>query len=227
MGIADIFGFGKKEPFRAPREVSQLLTRIASENKENFPHRERYQELVEDAENAYRILDTIVAQKKYAEEAIKLQQDIKQKLAALGARIKKNFVEGKKEISPDYLEKESDYLARKWMRMEAKNIYMEFLHAQELIIGCCRLARTEKKDAIDSAASQAQRALSILRKNYFKPFGQDREILGIRETVQTRVAELVAVFEEHKARLEEAGLREQLEPIVSNLNTVAKELSAP
>ena len=37
MGIADIFGFGKKEktPFKIPREVSELRTRIETENREN------------------------------------------------------------------------------------------------------------------------------------------------------------------------------------------------
>ena len=45
MGIADMFGFGKKVPFRTPREVAEIRNKIAAELRENYPNLARYREI--------------------------------------------------------------------------------------------------------------------------------------------------------------------------------------
>jgi hypothetical protein len=227
VGFTKLFGLGKKEPFRIPREASQLRIRIESESKENFPHRERYGELAREAEAVYRLLDGIIAEKKYAEEAIRLQEDLRKKLAALKGRIQSNITEGKKETSADYVEKKIDYLERKNMRDSAKDLYSEFLVAHEQFTDCCLQARANPCDTIGSASQQALRILSDLSENYFKQYDQDREIQGLREHALKKVADLSTVFESQKTRLTELGLLAQIEPDVKKLNEAAKELSAP
>jgi hypothetical protein len=227
MSIKNLFGFGKKAPFSAPREALQLRFRIESESKENFPHRERYGELARDAEAVFQVLDGIIAEKQHAEEAMKLQEDIRKKLATLKGRIQSNINEGKKETSKDYVEKKIDYLERKKMRDSAKDLYSEFLLAHEQFTDCFRQVRTNSCDTVDSASSQALRILSDLNENYFKPFGQDKDIQGIREHALKKVVDLSAVFETQKKHLNELGLLGQIEPGVRKLSAAAKELSAP
>jgi hypothetical protein len=227
MSLKKLFGLGKKAPFTAPREAIQLRFRIESESKENFPHRERYGELARDAEAVFQVLDGIIAEKQYAEEAMKLQEDLRKKLAALKGRIQNNINEGKKETSKDYVEKKIDYLERKKMRDSAKDLYSEFLLAHEQFTDCCRQVRTSSCDTVGSASSQALRILSDLNENYFKQYGQDNEIQGLREHALKKVVDLTSVFETHKPRLNELGLLAQVESSVKKLSEAAKELSAP
>jgi hypothetical protein len=227
MVINKLFGLGNKAPFRVPREASQLRIRIESENKENFPHLERYKEIARDAEAVYLILDKIIAGKEYGEEALKLQEDIKKKLAALADKIRNNISEAKREGSADYVEKNIDYLERKSMRNSAKDLFTEFLQTHELFMDCFQQVRSKPCDAIDSASSETLRILSDLNDNYFKRYTQDKEIQGLRESARMKVVDLGTVFEAHKERLEQLGLRARIEPKVMKLNEAAKELSAP
>jgi hypothetical protein len=222
MGIKKLFGLGKKEPFRVPLEASRLRIRIASENKENFPHRERYREIARDTEAVYRVLDGIIAQKVYAEEAIKLQEDIKKKLAALADRIRNNINEGKKESSPDYVEKNIDYLERKSMRNSAKDLFTDFLRAHDQLLTYCREGRSGQGEAIDSAASAMIAALSEMRDRYFRNHGQDREIQDLIKITQEKMSVLGDAYEKNKASLEAEGLKARMETNVTRLRDAVK-----
>jgi len=226
MVIKKLFGLGNKAPFRVPREASQLRIRIESENKENFPHLERYKEIARDAEPVYRILDRVIVEKEYADEARKLQEDIKKKLAVLAEKIRNNIQEAKRESSADYVEKNIDYLERKSMRNSAKDLFTEFLQAHEVFMDCFLQVRTKPCDAIDTASSETLRILSDLNDNYFKQYGLDKEIQGLKEHALTKVADLDSVFEAHKARLDQLGLGARIEPNVKKIREAARKLSA-
>lgn len=86
-----LFDFSKKkEPFRIPREISALRTRIDAELRENFPNLERCKQLARETRSALTILKTIIAEKEYAEEASRVRDDIQDKFSRLQNKINKN-----------------------------------------------------------------------------------------------------------------------------------------
>lgn len=87
-----LFGFGKRkmEPFRIPREITALRTRIDAELRENFPNLERCKQLARETRPAFGMLKTIIAEKEYAEEAARIRDDIQEKFARLEKKINKN-----------------------------------------------------------------------------------------------------------------------------------------
>lgn len=227
MGIADIFGLGKKKvPFRIPREVSELRTRIETENRENYPNLVRYQEITRDFKLVCKNLQDIIKEKEYAEEATRITEDLKHKLDRLTEKIKKNKQETKKEGKQDYLEKNIDYLERKSIRNNAKTLFTEFLEAHELFIACCKEGRADQGAALDSATSALISTMSKLHNNFFKTYGQDTEIRSLKDRILVKISDLVNFLEENKGPLEEKGLKPRAESSLEKLSAATKELSS-
>jgi hypothetical protein len=227
MGIADILGFGKKKvPFRIPREVSELRTRIETENKENYPNLVRYQEIMTDAKLVYKKLHDIIAEKEFAEEAGRVAEDLKHKLDRLTEKIKRNKQETKKEGKQDYLEKNIDYLERKSIRNNAKTLFTEFLEAHELFITCCKDGSVNQGAALDSATSTLISTMSKLHNNFFETYGQDAEIQGLKDRILVKISDLASFLEQNKGPLEEKGLKPRAESSFKKLSAATKELSS-
>ena len=156
MGIADFFGFGKKEekkktPFRIPAEASAISTIIDAENRENYPKLARYQEIAKGVKDVFAKLDAIIAQGEHAEEAIRIKEDIKKKMGQLTEKINKNKEAAKKENDEDYVADNMAYLERKSMRNQAKTLFTECLYAIEAIMKCCKEERLKNRTMIESA----------------------------------------------------------------------------
>jgi hypothetical protein len=227
MGIGDIFGFGKKEkvPFKVPREVSELRTRIETENRENYPNLIRYQEIIRDAKLVNKKLQDIIAQKEHAAEASKIVEDIRNRLAKLADKIEKNRLEAKKEGKQDYVEKNIDYLERKSIRNNAKTIFTDFLDAYESFIACCTDGKPGQGEAMHSAAVRLLKAMSELHHNFFKKHGQDTEIRGLRDRILEKISALDQLVRENEKTLERNGLKERALANLYKLREAASVLS--
>lgn len=227
MGIADMFGFGKKEklPFKVPREVSELRTRIETENRENYPNLIRYQEILRDAKLVNKKLQDIIAQQEHAAEASKIVEDIRNRLAKLADKIEKNRLEAKKEGKQDYVEKNIDYLERKSIRNNAKTIFTDFLDAYESFIACCTDGKPEQGEAMHSAAVRLLKAMSELHHNFFKKHGQDTEISGLRDKILEKISALDQLVRENEKTLERNGLKERALANLYKLREAASVLS--
>ena len=129
MGIADLFGFGKKgkKPFKIPKEVIELRDRIKAEERENYPTLAHYQEIVREADQVYDILNAIIRKKDHAEEASGIKEDVRKKMEGLSAKIKRNLHEAQRESKPDFVGKNIDYLNRKSIRNHAKTLFTKLL----------------------------------------------------------------------------------------------------
>ncbi len=228
MGIADIFGFGKKEkaPFRIPPEVSELRTRIETENRENYPNLVRYREIIRDAKLVSKKLHDLIAQKEHAAEASRILDDLKKKLTRLAEKVEKNKQEAKKEGKPDYVESNIDYLERKSMRNKAKTLFTDFLEAHESFVVFCKEGRPGQEDALDSATARLINAVTELQYNFFKAYGQDTEIRGLKDETLGKISVLTKTFEENEGSLQEKGLKTRVETNLKNLLEATKGLSA-
>jgi hypothetical protein len=101
MSIVKLFGLrikkGKsldvkvKKSLPISLEVNSLHSRIDSEYRENFPSLARYKELCRDTEMVYRILDEMIVKKDHEDDAIRMRDDLRKKLDALGAKIRSNL----------------------------------------------------------------------------------------------------------------------------------------
>ncbi len=226
MGIADILGFGKKEkkPFRTPREVYDLRPRIGKEEKENYPNLAHFKILTRDAEGVYGILNAIIAEKEYAEEAISVRDDIKKRMDRLAIKIKINIEKSKKDRPPDYVEKKIDYLERKSIRNNAKTLFVELLEELDLFMKICKEGRGERRGTLDSATEQIIKTVSELHDNFIKVY-DDKEIQGLKEKALIKISDLNRYCEENKTCFEEHGLQADVEPNIKKLLEAARELS--
>ncbi len=202
-----MFGFGKKEkaPFKIPVNVSALRTRIEAENRENFPNLTRYQEIAKSAGDVYAQLDALIAQTEYAEEAVRIKEDIMKKIGQLSEKIKNNRKEAHNEGSGDYVASNMAYLERKGMRNKAKTLYTEFLVEIESIMKCCKEERSKNGSTIAPAAEALMKIMTELNKNFFKKYVEDKEIKKMREEFLSKIEDLNNFFEENKSRLKEQG----------------------
>jgi hypothetical protein len=100
MYILKLLGFSKKGKSKGTKikklshvslEVNSLRGRIDAENRENFPNLAHYKDIYKDAQAVYRILDTMIVNKDHADDALRMRDDLKNKLDALGAKIKRNL----------------------------------------------------------------------------------------------------------------------------------------
>ncbi len=207
MGIADMFGLGKKKiPFKIPDDVLVLRTRIEAENRENYPNLARYQEIVSIARTAYKKLDVCIAQAEYSEEAVRIKEDIEKKMARLKDKINKNKAEASKEGDQDYVESNMEYLERKSRRNQAKTLFTECLESFESIITYFKEERLKHGTTLESATGELIKAMATLNNDFFKHYGEDKEIKEIREKLLKKIQGLVDFFEENKVRLKEKGL---------------------
>jgi predicted ribosome quality control (RQC) complex YloA/Tae2 family protein len=227
MGIGDLLGLGKKEKvaFRAPREVSELRTRIDAEQRENFPNAARFQEITQYAKQIIEILQDTVAQKEHSAEATKIIDDIKNRLAKLADKIEKNKREANKEGKQDYVEKKIDYLERRSTRNSAKTLFIDFLDSYEVFIACCKDGKPGQGEAMHSAAVQLLKVMSELHHNFFKKHGQDTEISGLRDKILEKISALDDVVRENERTLESSGLKERALANLYKLKEAAAVLS--
>lgn len=225
MGIGAKFGFGNKEPYRAPREVTALRTKIEAENRENFPPLARYKELMREAAQVYAALDAEIAKKIYAEEAGKISEDIRKRLEMLADKIRKNAQGPVSEGRSDYVESNIDYLARKSVRNSAKTLFTEFLEGHERFSSCIQDAGPGCNEIVDAASAMLQ-AMTALNENYFKKHGGDREIIGMKDLLLSKIAEIDRSYQENRTRLREKAQEAAIEPQVRRLLTASRDLAA-
>jgi len=222
MGIADLFGFGKKEekkkiPFRIPAEASAISTIIDAENRENYPKLARYQEIVEGVKVVFEQLDAIIAHGKYAEEAVRIREDIKNKMGQLTEKININKEAAKKESNEDYVASNMVYLERKGMRIQAKTLFTECLDAIESIMQCCKEERLKDGTTMESATGELIKALSALNTVYFKKHGEDKEIKNMREELHKKIQDLNEFFEENRECRKEKRLEAKTEASLTEI----------
>jgi hypothetical protein len=215
MGIGDMFGFGKKEPFRVPADVVMLRTRIAAEERENYPNLARFKELQRDAAVVYKSLNAIIARKDYADDALRVREDIKKRLEALETKIAANMRAAKSE---DYVEDNMEYLERKSTRNAAKTLFTEFLEAHELLTRSGRSGPPAQGGQALAATSKILQTLSNLQRDYFSKHGQDREIRGLQEKMCRKLSELKGLRAEVMAAIGEHAVREA---VAENLRKIA------
>ncbi len=226
MGIADIFGFGENAPFRAPREVAELRTKIAAELRENYPNLASYRKVKNDVERIVRQMNDLIAKKEYVAEAISIRDDIQKRIDGLTAKIKKNASESAAEGGQEYLKRNIDYLERKSTRNRAKTLFTVFLEAQETFTAYCREGNRDQVMELDPVTDSIVDTVSELSSKFFKEYGHDKEIQGIKEKVLVRISELNNSFKENSGRLEQQGLRTKVDTNVQKiLLGVARELS--
>jgi hypothetical protein len=93
MNLTDFHVFEKKweTPFRMPGHIRELINRIESENRENYPNIFRYMEILADAKPTYAYLNSIVAPKEHAKEARKIRETLGRELAKLSDKIVRNM----------------------------------------------------------------------------------------------------------------------------------------
>jgi len=213
MGFGDLFGFGKKEeaPFRVPREISELRTRIETEGRERYPSVDRYKEITRIASSVYDYLDGMIAKKEHAEEATRVREDIRKKLEGLGEKIQRNADEAKKEGKQDYVERNIDYLERKSMRNHAKTVFTEFLEEAERVKIFCAGGRLENGQTIESVIAKLFKTLSELSHNFIQKYGNDTDIQALKDKTLEKLSELDALFREHRMRFREKGLEANVE----------------
>jgi hypothetical protein len=228
MGLADLFGFGKKEkkiPFKIPGEVSEVRTRIEVENRENYPNLVRYQEIVKSIKAAIAQLDAIIAQGKYAEEAVRIKEDIKKKMGQLTEKINKNKESAKKESNEDYIANNMEYLERKSMRNQAKTLFTECLVAIEAMMQCCQEERSKNKTMIESATGELIKAMAALHNDYFKKHGEDKEIKNMKEELLKKIEGLNNYIEKNRDRINEQGGEEHARSILAEIAGATRRLS--
>jgi hypothetical protein len=213
MGLGDLFGAGKKEktPFRIPREISELRTRIETETREQYPSLSRYKEITRLATSVNDYLDDVIAKKEHAEEANRVKADIKRKLEGLEEKIQRNTEEVKKEGKQDYVEKNIDYLERKSMRNHAKTVFTEFLEEAQAFEVFCKGGRLENGKTIESVTEKLFKTLTDLVHNFIKKYGNDSDIQALKDKTLEKLAELDALFRENKMRFREKGLEADVE----------------
>jgi glutamine synthetase type III len=227
MGVMDKFGFGKKQktPFKVPREVRELRTRIETENRENFPSLVRYKEIMSDAELVYRLLNGIIAKKEYAEEAARIRDEMKTKVDGLGEKIKRNMQEAQKDGKEDYVERNIDYLERKSYRNKAKTLFTVFLENFGAFEKFCRDGSMEHGKKIESVTAELFQAVADLQKGFFYKYGQDKEIQAIKEDVLKKMSDVRTLYEENKPRFKEKGLESIIESKLDPMQGDAREPS--
>ena len=226
MGIGSKLGFGKKEPYKAPREAVALRMKIEAESRENFPHLARYKELAREADQVYRLLDADIARKKFAEGALKVGEDIRRKLEALADRIRKNARDAAAESGGGSGDSKMDFLAQKSLRDSAKTVFTEFLEGHDRFASTCRQCTADCTDDITAAASSMLSSLAVLQEEYFSKHGSDDEIRGLRDRTREKVAELNAFFLLHKSGMRDRAAVSVAERHLTRLQTATERLSA-
>ena len=226
MGIAGIFGFGKKAPFKVPAEVATLRTRIAAEERENYPSLARFEELQQDADAIYTSLDAVIAGKEYTEEAARIREDLEKRMAVLGAKIESNQRAAKSDDSGDYVPSNVDYLERKSTRNGAKTVFTEFLEAHELLMRTGTEGRAGRGEQIHAATARIMRALSELHDKFFSAHGNDREIREMRDLAIKKIAELNSLLARAMASTQDYGVRASLAADVQRLSAMAAKISS-
>jgi hypothetical protein len=209
MGFLD---FGKKkEPFKAPQEISALRMRIETESREKYPGLTNYKEIVRIAKSASRYLDGIIAQKQYAEEAARIKEDIRIKLECLAKKIDANLQEAKKDGKQDYVEKNIDYLERKSMRNNAKTVFAEFLEHAESFDRFLQGSNVAQGKTIELEILALFKAVNDLDENFVKIHGNDAEIQSLWDNTLRKLNEIHAVFNQQRAHFRALGLEACME----------------
>ena len=215
MGIGDLFGFGKQPPFKVPAEVTALRTRIAAEERENYPSLARFRDLQREAAGVLRLLNVIVAQNDYAEDALRVREDIRKRMETLEARIASNIREAKHDGPADPVERNRETVERKSIRNAAKAVFAEFMEAHDLLIGIGPGIDPAQDHQLQSATARILQAAWDLQAKYFSVHGDDREIRGLQEAMCRKLKELNKLFARTAADRKDHTVRANLRKIAA------------
>lgn len=219
-----LFDFGKKKaPYKPPREVLALRSKIECELRENFPNLNRYQEITCEAEGAFRTLNAAIALKEYAEEAAKLRDDITDRMAKLKEKIGKNRKNAGKAEKDDYVDSNIDYLQRKSVRNSAKTLFTEFLEQIDSVKKCCT-ERPETGKTLDGVTDDIVQTVTELNRNFFRQHHQDRELQVLKRDLLDRLQALNTFFQDNQRLLAEKGLETKTAAISLKLTGLARRL---
>jgi hypothetical protein len=230
MGLADVFGFGKKEEkkkphFSFPAEVSAISTSIDAENRENYPKLDRYREIVKRVNAVQSKLDAIIAQGEHAEEATWLKEEIRRKMGQLTEKVNMNLEAVKKEKNDDYIASDLAYLERKGMRNHAKTLFTECLDAMESLMNSFKENSAKNGTTLELAAGEFIRAMSALDTIYFKKHADDHEISHMREELQKRIIGLQTFFTTNADVIREQGLEDRAKAVLAEIARAIGKLS--
>ncbi len=219
MNFTSIFGFEKKRrtPFRIPREISDLRTRIEAENRENYPSLRRYNEIMNDLPLVKNTLNALIAEKEHADEAIRVREDIRRKIELLTKKIRNNAREAMKENKQDFMESNFDYLERKSARITVKTLYAEFLEAAHVFEQFCKDGTLESGKTIGSATANLFKAISTLNNDFFKVYGKDDEIQEIRDKALQHLSGLRAEYRMNTSRFQKKELAAYIDASMRHL----------
>jgi predicted transcriptional regulator len=208
MGIADMFGLGKKTkiPFRIPGDVSALRSRIAEENRENYPNFAKYQDIFNDVRVTCKKLDDIIARTEYGEEAFRVKEDLKKRMDHLTEKVNKNRNEAMQEDGKDLVVDNLEYLERKGRRDQAKTLFTECLEAFESIMTYYKEERLKHGSSIEAVTGDLIKAIESMNKNFFKIYGEDREIKELISKLLEKIQDLNEFFEANELSIKEKGL---------------------
>ena len=227
MGFANMFGLGKKKtkiPFKVPGAVSALRAGIEDENRENYPKLARYQEIVNSARVTYKQLDVIIEQAEYAEEATRIKEDLQKRMDRLTQKINANKREAGKEEGKDYVESNLAYLERKGRRNQAKTLFTECLDAFESIMTYYKGEHLKHGATIEAVTGDVVKAIATLKNDFFKVYGEDKEIKEIRAKLLEKIQDLNAFFKENKEGLKEKGLETKARSVLKEINESSLKL---
>ncbi len=198
MVLRRLFGSGGKDkpPFRAPREAMALRQKIDVENRENFPNAARFQEIVKESRSVFASLDAIISAGEYTDEASKIKEDIKSRIAELADKIDRNRMEAKKDEKEDYVGRNIDYLQRKSTRNSAKTLFTDFLEKVAFV------KQTKDSDAADSTSLELINTVFLLNTNYFTKHKEDKEIQGLKKELIKKLSELEQFLNQNKTPLQ-------------------------
>lgn len=213
MGMKKIFGLGKKgkEPFRVPHDVSDLRRRIETEARENYPRKSHFEEIQREAERVHARLEAIIEEHTYADEALRIKEDLDKKLEGLANKIQKNLHESTKEGRDDYLESNIEYLERKNMRNKAKTLFMYFLEQVESFEKYCSDGKLDSGKTIEAETANFYKNILDLNNNYLIKHRKDREIQVVKREVIKKMSDLNRLYNENKTSFQEQGLSANIE----------------
>ena len=223
-----IFGFGKEKtpPLKVPREVNALRNKIESEQRENFPNAARYEEILSEAKLVYKMLDPLIAKKEYIDEASRLRDDIRNRIARLAEKIDRNRKEVARQDKDDYLERNIDYLQRKSVRNNVKTLFTEFLEQMASLKRVISGERTKQDKSEDGITADLVKIILALHENFFKPHGSDKEIQGMRNELLKNLSDLNPLLNSRLTELTQDGVKSYAALNIEKIMALAKDIAA-
>ena len=162
-------------------------------------------------------MNDLIARKEYVAEAISIRDDLQKRIDGLTAKIEKNAAGSTVQGGQDYVEKNIDYLERKSTRNKAKTLFTVFLDAQGAFTASCREGNRDQVRELGMVTERIVDTVTELSSKFFKKYGQDKEIQGMKEKVLEKISELNDIVKENSGRLEQLGLKTEVDANVRRI----------